>query len=59
MKELNVFMLLYLSLGTNNNNYIKIIYAAQNIKLDKVVEWSNKYCEKRSINLSQKISKNI
>ena len=37
-KELNIFMLLCLSLDTNNNDYIEIIYTGQNVKLDEAVE---------------------
>ena len=47
-KELNVFMLLCPPLDTNNDNYMKMVYAGQNIKLDEAVEQNDKFCEKRS-----------
>jgi len=36
--ELNMFILLYPPLKLNNDDYMKIVYIRQNIKLDKAVE---------------------
>jgi len=47
-KELNVFMLLCPPLDSNNDDYMKMVYAGQNIKLDEAVEQNEKFCEKRS-----------
>lgn len=49
-KELNVFMLLCPPLDNNDDDYMKMVYAGQNIKLDEAVEQNEKYVEKRSTN---------